>query len=165
MLSVSLPIEVVVLNDWVTETKVTPAVEDFDQLREVHQRARKPVDLVHDHHVDQPLLYVGEQPLRRRALQRAPGEAAVIVGLADQRPAFRTLAGDIGLAGFALRVQRVELLLEPLLGRSPGIDSAAEFAGDRGLRHAGLPCRLMPKKTNPFQRVPVIARAMAESER
>ena len=68
MLSVSRPIEVVVLNDWVTLTKVTPCpVEDLDQLREVHQRARQPVDLVDHDDVDQPLLDVGDQLLQRRA--------------------------------------------------------------------------------------------------
>ena len=165
MLSVSRPIEVVVLNDWVTETKVTPgAVEHLDELREVHQRARQPVDLVDHDDVDQPLLDVGEQPLQRRALQRAAGEAAVVVGLADQRPALGALAGDVGLAGLALGVQRVELLLQPLLARLAGVDRAAELAGDR-LRHAALPWRLRPKNTRPFQRVPVMARAIAESER
>ena len=97
-------------------------------------------------------------------LQRAAGEAAVVVGVADQRPALGALAGDVGLAGLALGVQRVELLLQPLLGGLAGVDRAAELAGDR-LRHAALPWRLMPKNTSPFQRVPVIARAMAESER
>ena len=106
MLSVSRPIEVVVLKDWVTETKVTPcAVEHLDQLREVHQRARQPVDLVDHDDVDQALLDVGEQPLQRRALQRAAGEAAVVVGVADQRPALGALAGDVGLAGLALGVR------------------------------------------------------------
>ena len=140
------------------------AVEHLDQLREVHQRARQPVDLVDHDDVDQPLLDVGEQPLQRRPLQRAAGEAAVVVGLADQRPALGALAGDVGLAGLALGVQRVELLLQPLLGGLAGVDRAAELAGDR-LRHAALPCRLMPKNTRPFQRVPVMARAIAESER
>ena len=94
------------LNDWVTDTKVTPfAVEHLDQLGEVHQRAAEPVDLVDHHDIDQPLLDVGEQPLQCRALQRAAGEAAIIVGVADQRPALGALAGDISLAGLALGVE------------------------------------------------------------
>ena len=106
MLSVSRPIEVVVLNDWVTETKVTLyAVEHLDQLGEVHQRARQPVDLVDHHDVDQAGLDVGEQPLQRRALQRAAGEAAVVVAVAHQHPALGALAGDVGLAGLALGVE------------------------------------------------------------
>ena len=56
---------VVVLNDWVTETKVAPGlVERFDQLGEVEQRAGQPVDLVDDDDVDLAGLDVGEQPLR-----------------------------------------------------------------------------------------------------
>ncbi len=54
MLSVSRPIEVVVLNACVTDTKVTIVpVEHLDQLGEVHQRARQAVDLVDDDHVDE----------------------------------------------------------------------------------------------------------------
>ena len=52
---VSRPIEVVVLNCWVTETKETPwRVEQLDQLGEVRQRAGQPVDLVDDDDVDLP---------------------------------------------------------------------------------------------------------------
>ena len=53
MLSVSRPMLVVVLNDWVTETKLTcRLVEGLDQLGEVEQRAGQPVDLVDDDDVD-----------------------------------------------------------------------------------------------------------------
>ena len=142
-------------------------VEHLDQLGEVHQRARQPVDLVDHDDVDQPLLDVGEELLQGRALQRAAGEAAVVVGVADQRPAFGALAGDVGLAGLALGVQAVELLLEALLGRLAGVDRAAELADRLALgtaAHAALRF-FSPKNTRPFQRVPVMARAMAESER
>ena len=87
MLSVSRPIDVVVLKLCVTQTKVTPCtVEHLDQLGEVHQRARQPIDLVDDYYVDQPVLDVGEQPLQRRPLQRAAGEAAVVVAVAAPAP-------------------------------------------------------------------------------
>ena len=158
-----------VLNDWVTETKVTAgAVEDLDQLGEVHQRPGQPVDLVDHDDVDQPLLDVGEQLLQRRPFQRAAGEAAVVVGVSDQRPALRALAGDVGLTGLALGVQRVELLLEALLGGLPGVDRAAKLADRLAFGTAAHAARLWlfsPKKTRPFQRVPVIARAIAESDR
>ena len=169
MLSVSRPIEVVVLKRLGdADEGDAGAVEHLDQLREVHQRARQPVDLVDHDDVDQPLLDVGEQLLQRRPLQRAAGEAAVIVGVADQRPAFRALAGDERLAGLALGVQRVELLVEALLGGLPGVDRAAQLADRLALgtaAHAALRWLFSPKKTRPFQRVPVIARAIAESER
>ena len=114
MFSVSRPMQVVVLNDCVTETKVTSLrVEHVDQLGEVHQRAGEPVDLVDDHDIDQPGLDVGEQPLQRRPLQRAAGDAAVVVAVGHQHPALGPLAGDVGLAGLALRVEGVELLSSP----------------------------------------------------
>ncbi len=59
MFSVSRPIDVVVLNDCVTETKVTPLrIEHFHQLGEVGERAAETVDLVDHDHVDQPILDV-----------------------------------------------------------------------------------------------------------
>jgi hypothetical protein len=53
-LRVSLPIEVVVLNAWVTETKETPCLSNLDDPGEIGERAGEPVDLVDDHHIDQP---------------------------------------------------------------------------------------------------------------
>ena len=72
------------------------ALEDFDQLGEIHQRAAEPVDLVDDDDVDQAGLDVGHQLLQPRPLQRAAGEAAVVVALTDRSPALGLLAGDIG---------------------------------------------------------------------
>ena len=77
-------------------------VEDVDELGEVSERARQPVDLVDDHHLDEALLDVGEQPLQPRPFQRGARDAAVIVLVAHQHPALRLLAGDLGLAGLAL---------------------------------------------------------------
>ena len=125
-LSVSRPIEVVVLNCCVTETNVTLlGIEDLDDLGEIGERPGQPVDLVDDDDVDPPRLDVGEQPLQRRPLHRGAGEPAVVVSRAQAHPALVPLAGDVGLAGLALRMQRVELLLEPLLGGFAGVDRAA----------------------------------------
>jgi hypothetical protein len=74
-------------------------------------------------------------------------------------PAFMLLAQDIRLTGFALRVQRVEGLIETFFRRLPRIDGAAN-AGWRG--HLLLPLGLVPKKAGPDQRVPVIRFAMAD---
>ena len=55
---------VVVLNDWVTETKETPwASNSLDQLGEVGERAGQPIDLIDDDHVDPSRLHVDEQLL------------------------------------------------------------------------------------------------------
>ena len=170
MFSVSRPIEVVVLNDWVTVTKVTlVAVEHLDQLGEVHQRAAEAVDLVDDDDVDPAGLDVGEQPLQGRALQGAAGEAAVVVAVADQHPALGLLAGDIGLAGLALGVEAVELHARALPRSTCGCRPRSGASADRlpAMRRVFMPSPrwfLRPKKTQPFQRVPVMARATAESD-
>src|SRR5690606_4507639 len=69
----------------------------------------------------------------------------------------------VGLACLALGVEAVEFLFEALLARLAGIDGAAHLAG-RGLGHRTLPCFRKPKNKGPFQRVPVMARAIADSD-
>src|ERR1700674_188110 len=98
------------------------------------------------------------------------------------------LALDIGLGGLPLGVERIEILLKPLLGRDPRIDRAAQDALARPILHGASPdvasCvavavarppllrRLQslsrtaafpwrsPKKRWPFQLVPVIVLAI-----
>ena len=126
-LRVSRPIEVVVLNCWVTETNETlMRFEQLDQLGEVGKRPGQAIDLVDHHDVDLAGLDVGQQPLQRRPLHGAAGEAAVVVAALTQSPALVSLAFDVGLAGFALGVERVELLLQALLGGLAGVDRAAK---------------------------------------
>src|SRR5271157_333937 len=102
------------------------SVEQFDQLGEVGERARQPVDLVDDDHVDPVSANVVEQSRERRPLHRAAGIAAVVVTSPDQLPAFMGLALDVGLRRLPLVVERVELLLQAMLGRNAGVDGAAE---------------------------------------
>lgn len=152
-----------------TETKVTPLRSNTStSLAKVRQRAAEAVDLVDHHHVDEPVLDVRHQPLEPGPFQRATGDAAVVILVAHQYPALGALAGDVGFAGLALGVEAVELLLQTFLGGFPGVDRAAELADDlrfiRGLRHVRPLWFLRPKNTQPFQRVPVIARAMADSD-
>ena len=64
-------------------------------------------------------------------VQGAAGEAAVIIVIADKHPALGALARHVGLAGFALGVQAVELLLEAFLGGFPGVDGATVFLDNR----------------------------------
>src|SRR5579863_311442 len=74
------------------------------------------------------------------------------------------LALDIGGGGFVLGIQRVELLIEPLISGDPGVDCAADRF-DRGRLHdrasavdrSSLSRR--PKKRGPFHLVPVMAKA------
>ena len=139
---------VVVLNAWVTDTKETLLrVEHLDDLGEVGERAGQPVDLVDDHDVDLAGRDVGEQPLQRRPLHVAAGEAAVVVALRRGLPALVLLAADVGLAGLPLGVEGVELLLEPLLGRLAGVDRAADAAAARALRRVAC-LRTVPARSD-----------------
>jgi hypothetical protein len=156
-----------VLNDCVTETNVTPLRSN--QLGEVGQRAAQTVDLVDHHHVDQPVLDILQQPFQAGAFQRAAGDAAVVILIADEHPTLGPLAGDVRLAGLALSVEAVELLLQPFLGGFAGVDRTAQLADDLRFillhRHARRPLWfLSPKNTQPFHRVPVMARAIADSD-
>jgi hypothetical protein len=51
--------------------------------------------------------------------------SAVVVTGADRFPAFAGLALDIGLAGFALGIETVEVLFKTFLGGFARIDRAA----------------------------------------
>ena len=157
-------------------------VEDLDQPGKIGERAGQPVDLVDDDDVDPAGPDVGEQALQRRPLHVAAREPAIVIAGPGQYPALVPLAADVGLAGFALRLQRVELLLEPLLGGFAGVDRAA-LAARVSPRHRRSPSarrpgtdagddrrpaerfRFSPKNSGPDHAVPVIFRAIADSER
>ncbi len=96
-------------------------------------------------------------------LQCPARDAAVVILIADQHPALGVLAGDVRLASLPLGVEAVELLLQPFLGGLARVDRAALFSHDR-LGHVRALRDFKPKNTQPFQRVPVIARAMADSD-
>jgi len=134
------------------------SVETLGQLCEVRERSCEPVDLVDDDAIHPTRLHVLHQALQRRTIEMPARDAAIIVAFPDRHPAFMALAGNVGLASFMLRIERVEVLLEPLLARLPCVDGAS------GLRHAErFPAR--PKNLGPDQAVPVIRFATAESER
>jgi len=60
-----------------------------------------------------------------RVVSFAASEAAVVIARADELPAFADLTSNVGFAGLALRIERIEILLEAFLGRLPGVDRAA----------------------------------------
>ena len=106
-----------------TATKEAP-VEQLDDLGEVHQRAGQPVYFVHDHDLDPASGYVGEQALKRGPVQGPAGESAIVVGRRDEAPALTLLAADESLAGLALGMEGIEVLLQPLFGGFAGVDRA-----------------------------------------
>jgi hypothetical protein len=116
------------------------AVEDLDQLREVHEGSRQAVDLVDHDDINQAVFDVGQKLLEAGAVQRPARDAAVVILIADQHPTLGALAGDIRLAGLSLGVERVELLLQPFLGRLARVDGAALAAdGICALLHQSFP--------------------------
>src|SRR5690606_36416199 len=150
-------------------------LEAREQLREVEERAAQAVDLVDDHDVDLARVDVGEQALERGALDVRAGEAAVVVALGQRLPALAPHRADIELRGLALRVEGVEVGLEPLARRLAGVDGAAHppwRLGGAALRASAHPCPpavrerflrwVRPAQRKPFQLVPVTSRAMVE---
>ena len=101
-------------------------VEELDQLCEVRQRASKAVDLVDDDDVDLAEFNLRQKHLQGRTIKRCSGKRPVVIMIGDEAPTFMCLALDIGLAGFALSVERIELEVKIVLGRFPGIHRAAE---------------------------------------
>ncbi len=104
----------------------SPRIEALDDLGKIGERAGQSVDLVDDHDIDPPHRDVSEQLLQSRPSHRGAGEPAVIISRGEAHPSFVPLTVDEGLAGFALCLQRIELLFEPLLGRFSRIDRTAD---------------------------------------
>src|SRR5258706_13888806 len=123
--------------------------------------------MVNDSAVDFAGSDVVEKLLKVRWLGGPAGVPTVIVVGPDQGPAGMGLALDVGGGGIVLRVQRVELLIETMLGRNTGIDRAADRCDRRSL-HGRTPTvdrsslSRRPKKRGPFHLVPVIAKATLE---
>jgi len=157
-------------------------IEELDEPDKIGERPRQPVDLVDDHDVDAAGLDIGDQVLQGRPLQIATREPAIVIALSRQHPALVPLATDVGLAGFTLRGERVELLLEPFLGGFAGVNRAA-LAARVSPRHCCSPLArpLDPalaktggrragsvsirRRAAPTHAVPVILLARADSER
>jgi hypothetical protein len=99
-------------------------IEHIDDLGEIGERTGQPVDLVDDNDLHLAGLDIGKQPLQSRPLHRPARQASVVVRFGERNPSGMTLARDIGLTSLPLSVERVELLLEPIVGRFPGVDRA-----------------------------------------
>jgi len=71
------------------------------------------------------------------------------------------LTANVGLRGVILGIERVEVLLEPMVGGHTGVDRAADWLGRRLLhgRTSDADLSRRPKNLGPFQREPVIAKA------
>src|SRR3984957_4686763 len=117
-------------------------VEELDQLGEVGERAGQPVDLVDNDHVDPGSTNVIKELLERWPVHRAAGIASIVVAGPDQLPALMSLALDVGFRRLPLIVERVELLLQAMLGRDAGVDGATQYRFASLRFHGEAACRL-----------------------
>src|ERR1700693_4972442 len=101
-------------------------VKQLYQLGKIGERAGQPVDLVDHDDVDLAATDMVQQLLEGWAVKGGGGQAAIVIPPAAQPPALVGLALDVGLAGLALGIQRVELKVEIMLGGFAGVDGAAE---------------------------------------
>jgi hypothetical protein len=123
---VSRPMLVVVLNDWVTDTKLTSRLSNNStSFAKSGQRSRQSIDLVDNDDVNPVISNRLKELLQRWAVHGGAGEAAIVESVSDERPALMRLASDIGLAGFPLSIQRIEVLFEPRIGRDSRVDRTA----------------------------------------
>src|SRR5712672_3374930 len=142
-------------------------IEQLNQLGEICQRPRQAVDLVDDDDVDLAGANVVQQPLQIGSVGGPARVPAIVIAGSNQCPAGMSLTLDIGGGSIVLRVQRVELLVEPMLGRDPRIDRTADRSDGWSLHgrasvvdRSSLSRR--PKKRGPFHLVPVMAKATLE---
>src|SRR6202012_5264133 len=101
-------------------------IEQFDQLGEVRQGSRQAVDLVDHDDIDLSGSDVFQQPLQIGTVGRPAGISIIVVPGSGQSPTGMGLTLYVGGGCLILGVQRVELLIEALVGGDPGINSAAE---------------------------------------
>ena len=104
-------------------------VGQLDELGEVGQRAGEAVDLVDDDDIDAAVAHGGEQALEGGTLEGAPGVSAIVIAFGQEPPALMGLAPHVGFGGLALVVERVELLLQPVLGGHSGRSRSAAPGG------------------------------------
>src|SRR5215831_17695855 len=95
-----------------------------DTFGKISQRAGQPVDLVDDDSIDPSCRDVGERLLQSGPVHRRAREPAIVITSRQAYPALVPLAVDEGFAGLALGLQRIEFLLESLLGGFVSVDRA-----------------------------------------
>jgi len=87
------------------------SIELLDDAGKVRKGARQAIHFVDHDHLNAACRHFGEQTLQARTLHRSPGVPTVLINGRVQEPAFMRLTLDEGFTRFALRMQRVEILL------------------------------------------------------
>src|SRR5207302_11318178 len=122
--------------------------EPATQPGKIGERSGQPVDLVDDYDVDPAGPDIVKQALQRGAFEIATGEPAIVIVVSRQYPALVPLAADEGFAGFALRGERIEFLLEPFLGGFAGVDRAAPAVRVSSQHRRPLRLNLVPARVS-----------------
>src|SRR5258706_9505271 len=92
---------------------------------------------------------VVQQSVQVGPVGRSAGVSAIVIARAGQGPAGMGLTLDIGGSSIVLRIQRVELLVQPVLGGDPGVDRAADRFNRRSLHDRASP---MAERSSLFSR-------------
>ena len=111
MLSVSRPSDVLVLNCWVTATKLTLRLSNWLRMLVKSSRERlKRFDLIYHHAIDLAGLDCRQQSSQSGPFHVGAGEAAIVIAFGQDDPAFTPLALDEGFGRLPLCIERVEIL-------------------------------------------------------
>ena len=145
----------VVLNDWVTLTKLTSCASNRSTMRVKSGSERLSRSILYSTTMSISPRSTSSSSRARAGRSIVPPEYPIVVGGWDDAPAFVRLAAYKRLRRFALGIKTVEPLLQPFLAAFAAIDRAAEPT------RAHVPSR-RPKKRGPFQRLPAMAKAAAE---
>lgn len=100
-------------------------LEHIDHLGKVGEATRQPVDFVDHHHINQPSLDVRHKPLQSWPFHVPAGKRRVVIVVGHRNPALSPLAGNVGMAGIALRVDGVVFLIESFVSGFARVDRAA----------------------------------------
>jgi len=100
-------------------------IEPVHQPSEIEEGPAQAVNFIYHDAIHSARIDILQQVLKSGPLQAAAGEPAIIVVMGEQPPAGMLLALDEGLRRLALRLERVEVLLETLLGRFASVHSTS----------------------------------------
>src|SRR5437868_15268214 len=89
---------------------------------------------------------------RRCAAGRSRLPPEIVIAVSRQQPTLVLLAANVGLAGFALRRERIEFLLEPCLGGFAGVDRATSAARVSSRHRRPLRLNAVPASASEHER-------------
>ena len=142
-----------------TAVAVSLASVEEASMGDTHPQSRRPIDRL--------TRSLADFAKARGAVR--PADDGGYSGGSTERPALQRLLADVRtrkvdvivVYKVMLGVERVEVLLKPMLGRYASVNGAADRLGRPALHGRASDCSLSrrPKNLGPFQREPVMAKA------